>query len=115
MRTIRYSAEALEALEHELEHQGGAVLPDPCVPHDIVYKKQEGYEKNKTIRNMTCGCMNETRMVSLYDPGDLQQGGSGFITACAVCDSMGLWPRFAKALLNDEPEQLDDPEEDDDA
>ena len=112
---MRYSMEALTALEQEVESQGGAVLPDECRPQDIEYKKKDGYEKTKTVRNATCGCMNETRMVSVYDPGEETQGGSGFCTSCAVCDSMGNWPRFAGAVHEADPEleQADDDEDED--
>lgn len=103
---MRYTPDEFQALEDEINSQGGALLPDICTEDDVVFTCPP-YKRNKTERRRTCGCGNLSRFVMEYDPGDDK---SQFITACAVCDNMGSWPRLAIALSN-APEDDDEVED----
>lgn len=97
-----YEIDEFNALVSEIERQGGALLPDKCEGQIIEYKLDKKVDKVKT-----CECGNSTVTVSTYDATPyavkkkaLERGG-GFIKACAVCDSIGLWPRYIKAVSDD--------------
>lgn len=91
-----YSADAFNMLYTEIERQGGALLPDSCLPLDIEFTVPP-YTKAQKLKGKdgegTCGCGNQTRFVHTYDPGP-EAAKPGFVTACAVCDSAGGWPRY---------------------
>lgn len=92
-----YSFEQFAALAAEVESQGGGHLTDECAPSVIQYAKPPG---DKYDEVNSCHCGNESIFVTVYDPGseDQRKLGSGFARACAVCDSMGAWPRYAAAM-----------------
>lgn len=96
---MKYTAGGWEALVEEVENQGGALQPEPHLGERIEYKAPQ-QEIGGFPPAATCGCGNETRMVSTYDPGDdvKADNGSGFVQACAVCDGMGAWPRYEEAV-----------------
>lgn len=104
-----YPPDAFTALVTEVESQGGALLPEPCQSEDVEYTVPP-YHTASIQEGITCSCEagrrgNETRLVSIYDPAlKVRQGGSGFVTACAVCDNMGTWPRYCKAVYAVDPE-----------
>ena len=89
---MRYSPSEIEELIEEVERQGGALLPDPCFPHKTAVIGPKKPKESPTL----CGCGNTTRLVSIYgvDDDKIKERGGGFVTACAVCDNMGLWPRY---------------------
>lgn len=96
---MEYNPDEFVALSAEVERQGGALLPDKCLGQLLTYVIQE--RENKVY---TCQCRNNTMFISTYEPtiasekkGSLDRGG-GFVRACAVCDSMGKWPRYEKAV-----------------
>jgi hypothetical protein len=93
---MNYSPEEFEALHAEIERQGGALLPDLCEQQTIVYEKPL-YKRNKTEKRATCGCGNLTMFVSEYP---FSKNKSHFVTSCAVCDSMGDWPRYREVVVN---------------
>jgi hypothetical protein len=112
---MNYSPEALDALMQEVESQGGALLPDRCEKQDITYEAPP-YNAASTQRRATCGCGNETIVVSIYDAGDGKvPSGAGFARVCAVCDDVGAWPRYCDAVYNADPDMRppDDEEGDD--
>lgn len=113
---MRYSPEAFDAIIAEVEHQGGALLPEECVREDIRYTVPP-YASPSTQKQVTCGCFNQALLVSTYDPLPEADQASGFVTACAVCDNMGDWPRYSEAVYTADPEMdpmLDDDEDEDD-
>lgn len=102
---MEYSADEFSALCGEVERQSGALLPEECKGELITYKI--GGSASKVY---TCQCNNKSMFVSVYEPtkfaekkGALDNGG-GFVRACAVCDSMGSWPRYKEAI--DEVENM---------
>lgn len=113
-----YSPEGYNALVQEIENQSGAMLPDACLPQDAVYEDPPYTHPKGRIKKATCGCGNDnTRFVNVYDTPDNDYGksmrrrGGGFVTACAVCDNMGAWPRFEDAVYAADPDMdpcLDD-------
>lgn len=100
--------EAFEALLTEVEQQGGALLPDEHMPEDVKFRKDQGYIHNRTMKNMTCGCGQQAKMAIPYETESeaLQSGGglgAGIVPACAVCDSVGHWPRFCEEVYAADP------------
>lgn len=114
---LNYHPDVLDTLIQEVEIQRGALLPDPCTPIKFKAPKKIGGPL-KPAETQACG--NDTLLVSVYDPGATVQyevegetvvhsvdkkeaqamikRGHGFITACAVCDNMGAWPRYKDAV-----------------
>lgn len=100
---MEYSVEAFEALQTEVESQGGALLPDTCMPQDVEFTVPP-YAAASVQLEVTCGCGYDAQMVTVYDPKlKKRQGGSGFVNACAVCDAMGHWPRYSEAVYEADP------------
>jgi hypothetical protein len=105
------SPDAHRALIDEVEHQAGAMLPDPCIPGDITFGKEYIQAHQGTLKGVTCGCKNDNvRFVNVYETDDSDEGkaqrkrGGGFVTACAVCDNMAHWPRFIDAVIDSDPD-----------
>lgn len=98
-----YSPDAFAALFASIERQGGAELPDPCTRGDVTFTDPP-YIKNHTDPASTCGCGNKARFVSVYEPGERAANSAGYATACAVCDSMGAWPRYRPDVLRADSE-----------
>lgn len=96
-----YRLDAFEGLIKEVEFQGGALLPERCLPESVDYK-QEG--RTEVPDTFTCGCGNFSRVVSPY-AGEGENGN--FITACAVCDNVGAWPRYEEAVKEFETDYWD--------
>lgn len=91
---MRYGPNEWVALQAEVESQGGAVLPDACKP-DLIKELSVGHNKAHT-----CGCGHNARVVSVYEcEKEQRERGGGFVTACAVCDDIGAWPRYQEAAL----------------
>lgn len=98
---MKYLVDTLIGLIEEVESQGGALLDDLCVRREVDYSDRPHTmldDRGRPVKTHTQGCNNETRFVTIYDPGENVQSGAGFVTACAVCDSMGAWPRYEKAV-----------------
>jgi hypothetical protein len=102
---VIYPPDAFIALVQEVERQGGALLDDPCEKHDVVYKAPP-YASPSVQEKITCGCGHQARLVTIYDKDDVAAGvgGAGFATACAVCDNIGIWPRYCDAVYEVDPE-----------
>lgn len=97
-----YKVATWELLAEEVEHQGGMILPEKCLPEDVEFKPPQ-----KNIPGShTCGCNNFTRVVSPYAQEDEDHGG--FVTACAVCDNVGAWPRYEEVVKELDPTYWDD-------
>lgn len=111
-----YPPDAFDALVAEVEQQGGALLPEEHLSLDVRYTVPP-YARASIQRKATCGCRHQALLVSTYSPDpEIRQGGSGFVTACAVCDSVGAWPRYCDAVYDVDPElnpSFDDDEDDD--
>lgn len=103
---MEYGPNEWTGLVAEVERQGGALLPDEC-RSELIPELSVHHNKAET-----CGCDNQSKLVSIYEPCDFKKTtgggptandqikrGSGFVTACAVCDDMGAWPRYEKAVL----------------
>lgn len=98
-----YSPDEWPLLVAEIERQGGAVLPDPCVGTVAKFASPNKTRINKTY---TCHCHTpgdprQSMFVAVYDASDdeeenkaLRERGAGFVRACVRCDGAGLWPRF---------------------
>lgn len=98
---MKYDPDEFNALFGAVEQQGGALLPDACTPQDVTYTKPQ-YAVASVYEAGTCGCRNKSMFVSPYDKGpETTSPGAGFVTACAVCDAMGAWPRYAPALAGE--------------
>lgn len=97
-----YPPDAFDALLTAVTQGGGALLPDPCTKQDIRY---EGAAYTPSLQErVTCGCGHLARMMTRYAPeNDQAPTGSGFVTACAVCDSIGAWPKFCEAVYAVDP------------
>jgi hypothetical protein len=115
---VIYSPDALAALQESVEHQGGALLPDPCLKQDVRRTTAQGYIHNKTEKKSTCGCGNTVRFVFPYDGEDDK---AHLITVCAVCDAAGAMPRFCADVYEADPdmdimldERIDEEQEDED-
>jgi hypothetical protein len=100
---MNYSPDGFQALHESVEHHGGALLPDPCEPQDVVRTVKEGYIRNKTDRKTTCGCGNLSKFVIPYvgEEGDKR---AHFCNACAVCDAIGAWPLFVEDVIAADPD-----------
>lgn len=94
-----YEYDQFAALVAEVERQGGALLPEKCEGTTIEYKMDKKIDKVRT-----CECGNETMLISTYEVSGFAtkkkavERGGGFVRACAVCDNVGEWARYAKAL-----------------
>ena len=118
-----YSPDAFAALWDEIEKQSGAMLPDKCETGSAAYTDPPYIQNLGVAKNVTCGCNNESRFVILYDiePGtpkeerNRRKAGSGYATVCAVCDSVGAYPRFCEAVYEADPDMdpMRNDEEDD--
>lgn len=112
----------------EVERQGGAHSDERCVPQKFVLDQPKpGAEKMVKTDIYTAGCNAEAKFIVPYDPaqhvtvpgyngpddpnadymtvapsvGDakaMKDRKSGFAVVCAVDDNMGLWPRFAHVI-----------------
>jgi hypothetical protein len=128
-----YSQHQFLNLIEAVEDAGGANLPDPCMPEDIVYEVATKTNKRTRVHVDSTGCGHTARFAVPYDPTaevqipldkdkdpgnlvrdrqvvvDLHMGldqvteeeaarlkafDAGIVTACAVDDNMGQWPRF---------------------
>lgn len=101
-RWVQYHPDDFLRLLESVEDGGGAVLTGLCTPQR--YKlKVEG----KVRDYFTTGCRRESRFLIPYElpKGRLGQKmakrGAGLVTACAVDDDMGKWPRFKSAVQED--------------
>jgi hypothetical protein len=81
----------IKRLDRAIKRLGGRVLPDPCRSTEL---PPEG---DAVIPAFTTGCGNRTRIALPYD----NNGTAGFVTACALDDSMAEWPRIKQELRND--------------
>lgn len=94
-----YGNDEFDALIEAVENQGGAHLPDICDGDLLTFKV-----KDRVSKVRSCSCRNQTIFVTLYEPTDEAESknaaarGGGFARTCAVCDDMGTWPRYAKAV-----------------
>lgn len=95
---MNYSREEFDRLTDAVEEQGGTLLPEICESKDIEYRKKDGYARNKIERDVTQGCGHEAIFVSTYEPEKNSGEKTGFVRACAVCDGVGAWPRYAHIL-----------------
>jgi hypothetical protein len=98
-----FTLDDLNVLVEEVEHQGGAILPDRCEGQLVRFPKPRGKGFDEAH---TCGCGNETMAVVTYDPvaetskkrKSMLERGAGFARVCLVCDLGMLWPRFKSAF-----------------
>lgn len=112
---MNYSPDAFTALHQSAERHGGALLDDPCLSEDVERTTKQGYIRNKIDRKTTCGCGHNSRFVLPYE-GEEDDKRARFVTACAVCDAVGAWPKFCKDVYAADPGMdplLDDQEEED--
>lgn len=75
----------------QVEDEGGAMLPDACDPQKLTVKTPSGMGMITTV-----GCRGMSRMIvpyKVYHNSHVSRGG-GFLTVCANCDRVDLWPRF---------------------
>ena len=92
---MNYSPDEFEALHTEVEAQGGVLSPDICMPTDQTYTNPPYVKENHTEKKVTCGCGNLSIFVNSYVGENKKEG---LIRACAVCDSVGAWPRFEEVV-----------------
>jgi hypothetical protein len=105
---MRYHPDDFLRLAEAVEEQQGALLPDPCVPQRYSLKIPDGPGDEPRWEDFyTAGCNKEARFVIPYPlpkgkaGRQMESRGAGFLTACAVDDDMGKWPRFASAMQED--------------
>lgn len=102
---VAYSPDEFNALVAEVERQGGAHLPDLCIGTEIRYK----VGRNPPTKVKTCHCGHDTMFVTVYESeGEERTRGGGFARVCAVCDDVGLWPRFFEPVFGETDEEGDD-------
>lgn len=102
-----YRIETFNELVKEVEGQGGAILAEKCLPEEVIY--EEG--RHAVPDSYTCGCNNFSRLTSPYESeGDKV----GFVTACAVCDNVGAWPRYEDVVKSSDSTYWDEMLEDED-
>lgn len=110
---MNYSPDDFLTLLEEVERQGGVHLPDPCTAPSIRMKQPDAAGNLKWKEVFLTGCGKDARFALPYEPAaesakDRQamiERGAGFVTACAVDDDMGKWPRFASTgIFIPEPE-----------
>jgi len=94
---VDYKPDEFIALLEEVEHQGGALLNDPCEPSYFNLEQPDASGKLKLRKLSTTGCGNDCRMGVPYQPPE-GTTGAAFVAACAVDDNMGDWPRFRHAI-----------------
>lgn len=99
---MNYSPDEWTALCSEVERQGGALLPDRCLPRFVSFSVPNS---DRTTKAKTCGCREEAMFVVPYDPADnkkarveMRQRGAGFARVCGVCDAVGAWPIFTHVI-----------------
>ena len=86
---MNYDEDCFESLEDLIAGVGGLLLPDVCEPQVLIFERQS--ERGIPSKASTCGCGNETRFAIPYEgEGD----ENCVVTACAVCDDIGMWPDF---------------------
>jgi hypothetical protein len=93
---MNYSIDEFNAVAEEVEKQGGALLNEKCVAKDIIYTAPP-YVKASTNFLVTCGCSNVSRFAIEYNGDDSK---THLVTACAICDGLGAWPRYIHAYLD---------------
>lgn len=96
-----YRVATLDVLIEEVEAQGGAVLAEKCLPEAIEFKPPQ----REIEDSYTCGCGNFTRFASPYET---ESESGNFVTACAVCDNVGAWPRFEDVVKDDDSTYWDE-------
>lgn len=111
-----YTADDWTNLVTEVDRQGGAVLPDPCVGEPLTFKAVS--KDGKSSSTETCNCKNLSMAALPYEPAvkakdlaKVRERGGGLARVCLVCDVAGAWPRFAHVVeqpVRDEPEPDDD-------
>lgn len=85
---MHYTKDQFFRLVEAVEDQGGTYLDDLCSHR--TYELLGDKARYKTVTIGGCG------EVALFEMAyEDMHGGVGPITMCAVCDSMGLMPRFA--------------------
>lgn len=85
---MTYSPEQFFELIQAVEAEGGSLTEDLCRARQYSMTGKEG--KPFSLR----GCNNTAIFRVPYDLGDTL----GEITLCAVCDDLGLIPRFAHIM-----------------
>ena len=95
---MNYTLDEFQRLCEAVEEQGGALLPEACEPQDIVFTLNDGYIRNKTEKKVTQGCGHESMLVTAYQTEPGAKENVNFVRSCAVCDSMGAWPRYEHVL-----------------
>lgn len=101
---VIYHPDDFIRLTETVEQQGGARLEEACVPSMFKLKVPDHSGDMRWKRFHTSGCRNHSRFVVQYDPGEEvseTHPSGGLMTACAVDDDMGKWPRFAHAMQED--------------
>lgn len=123
---MNYSPDNFLRLMDEAERQGGAHSSDVCKPQNYKLKMPvPGNPSKRKWRNYTTtGCGSEARFLIPYDPSKpvtvqhkgvttedrptessraaMNERGAGMAVVCAVDDAMGLWPRFAHVIQEDD-------------
>lgn len=86
---MNYDPDEFLELEVAIEAQGGIALPETCTGHTIKYKASRG-RAHQRIQTSHCGNNCKFSVPYLGEAEKL-----GHVTACAVDDNMGDWPRFS--------------------
>lgn len=91
---MSYKADDFAKLVRMVEKQGGSQLPEPCTgtPFAIEQPLLTGGFEPVPVDTQHCG--NFSLFAVPYDPEPGSDDDVGYVTACAVDDSMNLWPRF---------------------
>lgn len=90
-----YTAEEFADLVRAVEQQGGQQLPDMCLP--TVYRlKQPTPSGPRRVDVETVGCEQFCLLAIPYDPEPKSKKKVNAVTACAVDDNVGMWPRFRR-------------------
>lgn len=104
---VQYSADDWQALQAEVDRQGGAILPEECIGEVLNFEAIG--PGGKGTRTRTCRCGNQSMAVLVYEPhvpakdiAAVKARGGGFLRMCLTCDAAGVWPKFAKVV--DQPE-----------
>lgn len=89
-----------------VEGVGGALLPDKCQGKMIPFSIPKSDQVTKA---RTCNCKNKSMFVIPYEPAgnkkqkqEMRERGAGFARVCAVCDSVGAWPKFEHVMEDDD-------------
>lgn len=108
-----YSPDDFLALLEEVERQGGAHDPDPCIPREFKIELPDASGKKRTRRAHTTGCGRDSIFIVPYEPAGkdaeerraMRARKAGFARVCANDDLVGHWPRFAGIIALPDPEQ----------